>query len=126
MEKQILPGLKWTFLAHVIVGLIFGLANLLLPVEVWKLFGITVQEPAIYRLIGGAVLGFAASSWFAWRETAWGRVKIVVQAEMVWPLLGALVSLWAVLVAGLPAAWWLNVVVLGGFAGAFWYFYFKQ
>ncbi len=123
METQIAPRLRTLFLVHVIVGGIFGLIYLLIP-ETWgNLVSWPVQEPAVYRLIGAAVLGFAASSWFAYRAAGWERVKIVVQMEIVWTVLGTLVMLWGLIFAGLPAIGWLNAVILGGFAIAFIAFY---
>jgi hypothetical protein len=125
MEKQISSGLKITFLVHLIVGAILGLIYLLIP-EVWgNLINWPVKEPALYRLIGAAVLGFSTSSWLAYRETAWEKVKIVVQMEIVWTILGTLVMLWGLIFAGLPAIGWLNAVILGGFAVAFSVFYFR-
>jgi len=125
MEKQISPGLKTLFLVHAILAAIFGLAYLLMP-DVWgSLTGVPMQEPGWYRAIGAAILGFATSSWLAYRETAWDKVKIVVQMEIVWTILGTLVALWGLLFAGFPAADWLNALVLGGFAVAFTYFYIR-
>ena len=122
MEKQISSGLKVTFLVHVIVGAIFGLVMLLVP-GVWNLIGVTVQEPAMYRLTGAAILGFTTSSWLAYKETAWEKVKIVVQMEIVWTILATLVLLWGLIFAGLPAIEWMNAVIMGGFAAAFSFFY---
>ncbi len=126
MEKQILPGLKTTFLVHAIVGAVFGLLYLLIP-ETWgNLVGWQIQEPVAYRLIGAAILGFAASSWLAFNEPTWGKVKIVVEMEVVWTVLGTLVLLWGLLLAGLPTIGWVNAVILGGFAVAFGFFYFRE
>jgi len=126
MEKQIPSGLKTTFLVHFIVALIFGLINLLIP-EVWgNLIGWPIKEPAIYRLVGAAILGFGASSWWAYKETAWEKVKIVVQMEIVWPVLATLVILWGLLFAGVPAFGWLYAVIMAGFAAAFSFFYFRR
>ena len=122
MEKQISSGLKVTFLVHVIVGAIFGLVMLLVP-GMWNLLGVTVQEPAMYRLTGAAILGFTTSSWLAYKETAWEKVKIVVQMEIVWTILATLVLLWGLIFAGLPAIEWINAVIMGGFAAAFSFFY---
>lgn len=125
MEKQISPGLKTTFLIHAVLGTIFGLAYLLMP-EVWgNLIGVPMQEPGWYRAIGAAILGFASSSWLAYKETAWEKVKIVVQMEIVWTVLGTLVTLWGLIFADFPTGDWLNVLVLGGFAVAFSVFYFR-
>ncbi len=126
MEKQILPGLKTAFLAHFIVGTIFGIIYLLIP-EAWgNLIGWPIKEAMPYRLIGAAILGFASSSWLAYNETAWERVKIVVEMEIVWTVLGTLVMLGGLFFAGLPAIGWVNAIILGGFAVAFGFFYFRE
>ena len=126
MEKQIQSGLKTTFLVHFIVALIFGLIYLLIP-EVWgNLISWPVKEPPIYRVLGAALLGFAVSSWFAYKETAWEKVKIVVQMEIVWTILGTLMMLRGLLFAGLPVFAWVNAVIFAAFAVAFGYFYFQK
>ncbi len=122
MDKQISSGLKTTFLIHIIVGLIFGLGMLLFPMA-WAALGVPVQEPEMYRLVGAAILGFASSSWWAYRETSWERVKIVVQMEIFWTVLATLVILWGLLFAGLPAIEWMNAIIMAAFAVAFSYFY---
>jgi len=126
MEKQIPSGLKTTFLVHFIVALIVGLIYLLIPDVQGNLVGWPIKEPTVYRLIGAAILGFGTSSWLAYKETAWEKVKIVVQMEIVWTILGTLVNLWGQIFAGLPAVGWVNVVILGGFAVAFSVFYFRK
>ena len=126
MEKQISSGLKTAFLVHFIVGLAFGLIYLLIP-EAWgNLISWPILEPTVYRLIGAAMLGFATSSWLAYRETAWERVKIVVQMEIVWTILGVLATLYGLVYEGLPTGDWMNVVILGAFAVAFIFFYSRR
>jgi hypothetical protein len=85
-----------------------------------------IKEPAMYRLIGAALLGYTASSWWAYKETAWDKVKIVVQMEIVWAILGTLANVWGLLFAGLPVIVWVNAVILAAFAVAFGYFYFQK
>jgi hypothetical protein len=122
MEKNISSGLKTTFLVHVIVGLIFGLGMLLFP-QAWSALGVSVKEPEMYRLVGAAILGYTASSWWAYKETSWEKVKIVVQMEIVWTILATLVILWGLIFAGLPAVEWVNAIIMACFAAAFSFFY---
>jgi hypothetical protein len=126
MNAQISPGLKITFLVHAIVSLIVGLIYLLIPEQFGNLIGWSVQEPAPYQLVGAAVLGFAASSWFSYRAAAWEQVRVVVLMEIVWTILGTLVMLWGLIFAGLPLVGWVNAVILAAFAVAFVVFYFKS
>lgn len=123
MDKKIKPGLKYTFLVHFIVALVFGLLYLLIPETYGDLVGWPVQDAAIYRLLGAALLGYGASSILAYRETAWEKVIIVVRAEIVWLALAVLVMLWGMLFASLPAIGWLNTVLLAAFLVAFSVFY---
>jgi hypothetical protein len=123
MERQIPNGLKITFLVHFIMALIFGAGFLLVPEMLTGMLGARALEPSTFRLVGAAMLAFAASSWLAYRQTLWDRVKIVVQIEIVWTVLGVLATLWGLMFEGLPAADWMNVLILGAFALAFTYFY---
>lgn len=126
MEKQILPGLRNTFLIHVIVGVIFGLTYLLAAEWFVGMVGMPATTASAYRVIGAAILGFTASSWWAYHETEWARVRIVTEMEIVWTVLGALATLWGILFSGLPALAWLNVILLALFALAFGYYYMQE
>ena len=126
MEKQMASGLKTLFLVHFVLALIFGLIYLLMP-EAWgNLVGAPVREVPPYRLIGAALLAFAASSWLSYKATLWEKVKIVVQMEIVWTVLAALVILWGLLFAAVPVAGWFNFVLHAGFAAAFIVFYARS
>jgi signal transduction histidine kinase len=118
--------LKITFLVHVIVAGVFGLVFLLIPEMFGGMMGAPIKEPSTFRLLGAALVAFAASSWFAYRETVWERVKIVVQMEIVWTILGVLATLWGLMFEGLPTADWMNVLILGAFAVAFIFFYSRR
>jgi hypothetical protein len=124
--KKISSGLKTLFLVHFVLGLVFGLAYLLIPAIFMGWVGMTLPDVFPYRLVGAAILAFTASSWYCYKVTEWDRVKIVVQAEIVWASLAVLVGLYGLLFAGQPTAQWITVIIMAGFAGAFAYFYKKQ
>jgi hypothetical protein len=125
MTSPISSGLKTTFLVHAIVGMLFGLGYLLIPATVGGWFGVAMTDPG-WRLVGAALIGFAMSSWWAYRATDWSQVEIVVQMEIVWTVLGAAATIWALMSGALPVMGWLNVVVLLAFAVAFGYFYSRK
>jgi hypothetical protein len=81
MDKPISSGLKYTFLVHIILGLLFGLVYLFVP-SVWlNMAGIQITDDLPYRTIGSAILAFTASSWWCYRTAVVARVKIVVLTE---------------------------------------------
>ncbi len=122
MEKKISSGLKITFLIHAIVGGIFGLTYLLIPDTFGDMVNWPVTDTEMYRVVGAAILGFTAGSIWAYQATSWEAVKIIVQAEIVWTALAALIMLYGVLFTELPAFAWVNAILMAGFAVAFFVF----
>ena len=123
---KISSGLKTLFLVHFIFGLVFGLGNLFIPAMYMSRSGIQVQDQFPWRIIGAAILAFTVSSWYCYKAAEWDKVKIVVIAEIVWTSLVTLVGLYGILFAGQPAGFWVNVIIMAGFAIAFAYFYAKK
>jgi hypothetical protein len=126
LERKIPYGLKITFVVHFVLAVVFGLVFLLIPEMFGGMMGAPIKEPSTFRLVGAALIAFGASSWFAYRETVWERVKIVVQMEIVWTILGVLATLYGLIFEGLPVGDWMNVVILGAFAVAFIFFYSRR
>ncbi len=127
MEKQITPGLKYTFLVHAIMMAIFALTYLFIPVLWGNLTGcLSNQVPQVFRLFGTAILGYAISSFFSYRENAWEKVKIVAQMNSIVTILFVIVIVLGLTLWDLPAIGWMYVVVMSGFAIAFNYFYFTK
>jgi hypothetical protein len=116
MNKPISSGLKYTFLVHFIVGLLFGLVYLLVPGFWLNIAGIPAVDDLPYRLIGAAILGFSASSWLSYKAAVVAKVKILVLAEIVWTVLATLVILYALIFQNYPAIGWMNAVIMAAFA----------
>jgi hypothetical protein len=123
---KISSGLRLLFLVHFIFGLVFGLLYLFIPGTFLGWLNVPVQDALPDRIIGAAVLAFSASSWFCYMNPEWERVKFVILAEIVWTVLNVLVNLYALIFAAAPAANWVSVVLMAGFAAAFIYFYYKK
>jgi uncharacterized protein YjeT (DUF2065 family) len=126
MEKQVTAGLKYTFLVHGIMMVIFGLTYLFIPVQWGNLTGcLSNQVPEVFRVFGTTILGLALTSLLAFRETSWDRVQIVAQMERIFNPLFVIVLLLLMLFGDLHAIGWMYFVVMSGFAIAFNVFYLK-
>ena len=129
MKENVTKLLKLLFLIHFFVAAIFGLlftvlVELYVGVVGWPLYD---QAPITGRVLGAAFLGFAAASLLAWREEKWESVKIVVQMEIVWLIIGAAVQIFAVFAfPGLPFMIWIQIAILLFFLVAFAWFYYDQ
>jgi hypothetical protein len=129
LEKKMRYGLRITFLVHMFVAGIFGVIFLLIPETYASMSGFPVNIPevvSLQRFVGAAFIAFATSSWLAYKETMWDRVKIVVQMEIVLTILGALAMVWGLLSGGFPVADWMFVAILVVFAIAFIAFYSRN
>lgn len=124
--KKISSGLKNLFLFHLVAGLVFGLSYIFIPNTMMGWFGVTLPDVFPWQIIGAAILGFSASSWYCYKESEWERVRIVVLAELVWTGLVVLVGLYGLFVAGQPAIMWTNVFIMAIFFVSFAYFYKKH
>jgi hypothetical protein len=123
---KISSGLKTLFLVHFVLGLVFGLSYVFIPGMFMGWFGMALKDEFPYRIVGAAILAFSASSLYCYQAAEWERVKIVVQAEIVWTVLSAVLGLYGIFFTGLPTTEWVNVIIMAGFAAAFIYFYNKK
>ncbi len=126
METQISSGLKITFLVHFILGALFGLVYLLIPEFYGELVGWDVTEPIMHRIVGAALIGMSISSWLAFKNPFWDRVKITVIMEIFWTAVAAVAMLRGMLFLKLPAIGWMNTIFMIAFAVLFILFYFRE
>ncbi len=115
-------GLKYTFLIHAIVAIVFGAGLFFVPSNFLDIVNWTPSDPAMTRGLGAALIGLAASSWLAYRSADWANVRIVVRMENVFTVASCLGSLWSVLFSDGPSFLWVNAAITGGFAVLFGYF----
>ncbi|MBY9012164.1 MAG: hypothetical protein KGD70_07310 [Candidatus Lokiarchaeota archaeon] len=127
MKEEISKLLKLTFLIHFFVSIIFGLLFMVLVELYVGVVGWPYLDPITGRVLGATLLGLAAGSLLAWRETKWVGVKIVVQIEIVWLMLGTGVHIFSIFVfPSLPFMIWVQAAILIFFLGAFLWFYYDQ
>ena len=116
-------GLKTTFLIHAIVALVFGIALYVIPGISLGLVGWKDFDGNISRALAAALLALAVSSWFGYRAARWEEVRIVVQMEIAFTVLGAVAGLYGFFVKSAPAFIWVSIVIWAAFAAAWIYFY---
>jgi hypothetical protein len=127
MKEEISKLLKLTFLIHFFVSIIFGLAFTVIVELYLGFIGWPYpDDPITGRILGAMFLGLGAASLLAWRETRWENVKIIVQMEIVWLVIGIVVHFWGIFTLALPFMMWVQVVILIVFLVAFTWFYFDQ
>jgi hypothetical protein len=126
MEKQLTLGLKYTLLAHSIAMAVFALIYIFTPVLWGDLTGcLSNQVPQVFRLFGTAILGYAISSFLAYRESSYEKVKITAQMNCIITALFTIILLLGLFFWDLPSIGWMYFAVMLGFAIAFNNFYFK-
>ncbi|MFX1576143.1 MAG: hypothetical protein ACFFCF_03115 [Promethearchaeota archaeon] len=76
-----------TFIIHIIIGLIFGISFLVIPDIMLPLFGMAFVDPTV-RMFGAIIIGFTVTSILGLMTREVVRVKIIIQAELIWLILG--------------------------------------
>jgi len=127
MKEKISKLLKLAFLIHFFVAVIFGLVFTLL-IEIYvELVSWPYEDFVTGRVLGAMFLGLAVASLLSWRETKWESVKIVVQMEIAWLVIGTAVHFFAIFTDPLlPFMIWIQTAILLIFLIAFIWFYYDQ
>ncbi len=143
MATEISKGLKWTFFIHFVVTLLFGVVFTMLVtmldqvfdlVNYLKIIGWPYFDPVISNLLGFAFFALALSSFIAWKETKWEKVKIIVLMEIAWFMGGTYVMFWSLYsgmmaipgVPELPPMGWIYLIMFSTFLIAFIVFYIQH
>jgi len=83
-------SLRYTFLVHALVTLLFGAALLAAPGRTLGLFGWAPVDPLLSRVLGAALLALAWSSFRGVRAAERGQVALLVELETVFCVLASL------------------------------------
>jgi len=110
--------LRTIFLAHAIVGLVFGVPMLLFPGRFLTWFSWAPIDPIISRLLGAALLALAWSSFRGWRADDKARVALLLELEAVFTVLSCVGLLRHLLFGRYPFMPWLIFVIMAIFAVA--------
>ena len=119
-------SLRYTFLIHVVVSLIFGAALLLAPGRFLGVFGWAPIDPLISRLLGAALLALAWSSYRGWGASSYEQVSVLVEMEVIFTVFGSVRLLSHLIKAWYPWYVWFVFAVLVVFAIAWTYHLWKK
>ena len=114
-------ALKFTFLIHAVVAVLFGAPLLIIPGRFlwWVGWGIgETIDPLMSRAVGAALLALAWSSFRGWRATERAQAAILVEMEVVFAVLGSVSWLYKLLTSPwpYPARAWIVFAILALFA----------
>jgi hypothetical protein len=118
--------LKYTFLIHAVVALVFGAPLLIMPGQFLAWFGWAPVDPILSRVLGAALLALAWGSYRGWRAKERAQVSVLLEMEVAYTVLGAIGVLRHLLVANYPWPVWLLFAVLAIFALVWLYFLFRK
>jgi len=82
-------SLRYTFLVHALVSLLFGAALLAAPGRFLGLFGWEPVDPLLSRVLGAALLALAWSSYRGFRAAERRQVALLVELEAAFCVLAA-------------------------------------
>lgn len=108
--------LKYTFLIHAVIALIFGFPLLIVPGRFLGIFNWMPIDPLISRLLGAALIGLGWSSIRGYLASYWSEVSIIVEAEMVFCVLAVIGLLRHLLIANYPWYVWMTFGAFLSFA----------
>lgn len=114
-------SLRYTFIVHAVVALLFGMPLLIVPGRTLDLFGWAPIDPIMTRLLGAALLALSWGSYRGWRAAVRSDVAILLQAEAAFTVLSALAIGRHLLVGAWPWYVWMMFIIFVVFAIAWIY-----
>lgn len=103
-DNEIPVMLKYTFLLHTLVAWFFGILLFAIP-DTFNIFiGHTTPADDVNIALGALFIGLGLTSLLAFRAGDWKSVKILVELELVYPLVAIVGAIISLLGGGYPAS----------------------
>ena len=120
--------LRSLMILKALVGLLFGILFLAVPVPAMSLFGVTLGEGGVFalRLYGASLAGNLMLNWFARDAGPSQALRAIVLGGFVYDAIGLVVALVAVLTGVTNAMGWLAVLIYLVLTLGFGYFQFLK
>jgi hypothetical protein len=119
-------SLRYTFVVHAVVALLFGLALVAAPGRFLGLFGWTPVDPVLTRVLGAGLLALAWSSYRGFRATERLQVAVLIELEAVFCVLAGAGLLRQILGFHYPWYVWTLFAVFALFAVAWVWALFRK
>ena len=118
--------LRHLFTINFPIAVFFGLTGSLLPALVLQLYGLPVDDAAIWvtRLVGGTILGFATLMWFGRKTASVESRRSIALALLVQDAVGFIASMEIQLKGSINALGWTSPILYGALAFGYAYFLF--
>jgi hypothetical protein len=121
-------NLRNVFIVNAVLGIIFGLAFLLMPAQTTALYGVDLTEGGLFvtRLLAAEFITLGILAWLVREMEASATRQTIVMAYFISNTLGFLVSLYAQLTGVVNGLGWTTVIIYLLLALAFGYFQFMR
>lgn len=115
-------------LINAIIGIIFGIAFVLFPGQIYTLHNVEVSPQLNYmgQFFGAALITLGILSWFARNLVSVDALKVIVLAFLIGDIIGFIVALIGQLSNVVNDLGWLNVLIYLLLSLGFSYFQFKK
>ncbi len=122
MNNSVPVRLRWWFVVHFAVDLLFAIPLLLVPVFTLETFGWSTVDPLASRLVGAALIGIGVES-FLGRNGSVESFRTMLRLKILWSV-SASFGIALSIVQGAPALAWGFLAVFAGFS-AVWMYYWR-
>jgi hypothetical protein len=99
--------LKFTFLVHAIISVVWGAMLLAMPGRSLQWLGWSPIDPIMGRMVGATFLALAWGDFRGWRGLTRSEVAVLVEVQLVFAVLAGVGLLRHLLTGGWPAMVWI-------------------
>ena len=114
-------SLRTWFVIHFILDFIFAVPLILIPVQFLSLFGWTIIDPLVTRLVGAALMGIGVES-FLGRNAGVEAYRGMLNLKIIWSASATFGLLLTMLTLGSPLVGWVLVAIFAPFC-VLWSYY---
>jgi hypothetical protein len=124
--REVIMHLRHLFRVNFVFALFFGASCTFFPRWVFGLYGLAVDDPAVWtaQLVGGSILGLSTLMWFGQKTPAVDTRRAIAFALLVQDVIGCSASLQLQLTGIVNMFGWFSLALYGALAGAYAVFLF--